>query len=168
MSDRYGVTAYNYRILQSADGSYNPDYPAGDKPSDVGRAVYDAILATANKFFDPEKVATGTGTQIDPWNSDQAQNDVVAGDVVHVLPGIFVGTDPGGNYNITPAFYPKVSGTNGNPITYIAENPAIYETTNLTEFRSGATVQASGWSAFGSLNQSDIQYFGIHSDNNGL
>lgn len=152
-------------LQPSFDGSYNPLYPNGNKP-ETERAVYDAVLSARTRTLDLEKVATGAGTVSDPWNPTQAQTLVAPGDIVAILPGIFTGVDPVSSRNITPGFYPKVSGTDGNPIIYIAENPAVYETTGLSEFRSGGTVLGSGWPALGTKSTTDIKYMGVYSDNN--
>lgn len=149
-------------------------YKAGGRPvggggnpaPGVGQAVYNAILDTATHFVDPAKTTNGVGTQVDPWQPTQAETLAVGGNVIVIEPGLLVGTDPGGNYVTESGFRPVNAGTLENPITFIARNAAVYSLgIGNTEIRSGATVQAAGWGAFGS-NTTYVNYYGFYSDNN--
>lgn len=106
----------------------------------------------------------GDGSLANPWTLSEAMTNAVAGDVVQLGAGVYVGTNPGGTLNFTPAFRPTNSGTSGNPIIFIAENLAAQVTTGYTDIRSGATTSQSGWPAFGSLTKDYIEWWGIYSN----
>lgn len=132
---------------------------------------------TPNVFASHDSTG-GTGTSGDPWELGYAMTQIVAGDVLGVYKGVYVGTRQAAQdyeKRYTPAYYPRNNGTAGNPITIVAQWPAAYHSdpSSYSDIRSGATVDASdadgdpdatgGWPAFGTTVSSYTTWIGMYS-----
>lgn len=114
----------------------------------------------------------GDGSRSSPWTLQQAMSQAVAGDVVGIEAGTYVGTSQAGNdteKRYTPAFYPRNSGTSSNYITFVAQYPAT-GSGPYSDIRSGATEDSTaadssgGWPAFGTRSCNYIHFIGLYSN----
>ena len=119
-------------------------------------------FAQRTKTVDPSAAGGGVGSDADPWTLSEAMSMAQPGDIVGIRAGLYVGSPTGQRYS--PAFRPSNSGTNANPIVFVAENPAATTAGPYTELRSGATSVTDGCPTFGVLSQDYVQWIGILSD----
>lgn len=150
------------------DGKYWGAYPLGNRPSEAPTTPI-KTFSERTKLVTSDAAGGGDGSEGSPWTLLEACTNAVAGDVVGIKAGVYIGTDPGQTGNAityTPAFDVANSGTAENPIWFVAENPAHANASNRTEIYSGATVAESGWPAFGSYGSSYVKWVGIYTDEN--
>lgn len=152
------LSAKTHIMYAQGDGTYKTSQP----PVDTDFPVY----ADATKFVTAGASGSGDGSIGNPWTLAQAMTSAVAGDIVGVAAGTYVGADPsaGSGYRYTPAFRLSNSGTAEAPIILVAENHAALVTSGYSDIRSGATVAGSGWPAFGVLTKDYVQWVGFYTD----
>ena len=121
---------------------------------------------TPTKYVTTGAAGGGVGSAGDPWTLAEAMTSAVAGDIVAIAAGVYVGSST--NNKEQPAFRPSNSGTSGSPIRFVAQWAAATHTTDLTDIRCGNTdaVANRGCPAFGTNNVDYIEWVGILSDNN--
>lgn len=149
--------------------------PPAPTPQSVFKASFadeDVVptFADATHYADPTATVDGAGTLGSPWTFAQAMANAAPGNIVGLLPGAWYGTAtrPAGDplRRMYPAFAPVNSGTEADPIWFVAQYPAATNATNRTEIYSGASVAWEGWPAFGCLNKDYIKFVGIFTDLN--
>ena len=96
---------------------------------------------TPNKYATADASGGGVGSAGDPWTLAEAMTSAVAGDIVGIAPGVYVGISTDTRY--LSAFRPSNSGTSGNPIRFVAQWAASAHTSNLTDIRCGNTNNSS-------------------------
>jgi len=139
------------------DGTHREAYPTGNYPGGGGGDL--PTYSSRTKLVTASASGGGDGSEGNPWTLLEAMASAVAGDIVGIQAGVYVGSDPGageGNH-YTPAFRPSNSGTSENPIWFVGDTSA--------DIRSGATVSQSGWPAFGVLTKDYIKFSNLYSDN---
>ncbi len=144
-----------------ADGALRGFDPSGSY-ADPDTTSETITLPTPTHYVSFSASGGGSGTQGSPWTLDEAMTNAVAGNVVQIGPGVYVGDGSGNRF--TPAFRPANAGTSGNPITFMAENPAAISNSGFTDIRSGDTSTGSGAPAFGTYQRAYIHWIGIKSD----
>lgn len=153
--------------------TFSPSIISGGRWSSVGQSggvppAYSVItFADRTKTVATDASGSGIGSDADPWTMAQAMANAVAGDIVGIKAGVYVGSQTAaddGAKRYSPAFKPANSGTEENPIYFVAENFAALTETNRTELRSGATVSGDGWPAFGTLTKNWVFWYGFYSD----
>lgn len=153
------VIVNGIEYVPSTDGKVYGQYPLGDAPLGVGE--YSGYSPT--HYASASASGGGAGTVGDPWTLSEAMTNAVAGNTIGLLAGLYVGTGVEGRFS--PAFQPTNSGTLSNPIRFVAQNSAAKNTVSLSEVRSGASTQGTGWPAFGCNGQDYVYWVGIKSDN---
>jgi hypothetical protein len=114
----------------------------------------------ATHWVTADATGSGDGSQANPWTLDQAMASAVAGNVVQVAPGIYTGVETDTRY--TPAFNPASSGTEGAPIVFFAEEPAVYSSSARSELRNSAPGVDEGSPTFGSNGRDWIIWDGFY------
>jgi len=148
-----------YRDNGNLDGRFAEG--GGDGPVDT------PTFPNRTKTVSANAVGGGSGTDASPWTLLEAMQQAVAGDIVGIQAGVYVGVDPNQSGNArtyTPAFNPSNSGTVNSPIIFVAQNEANVSSTGLTDIRSGATVAENGWPAIGAYDADYIQWVGVYVD----
>lgn len=150
------IAPYNHILLPQGNGRWKST-PAPEIPE---------FDFTPNRFVTADANGSGDGSEPSPWTLAQAFASAVAGDVIDIAPGVYVGTDPsaGSGYRYTPAFRPSNSGTAENPIVFKARYQAAISEFEYSDVRSGATTPGSGWPAFGVLTKDYVYLLGLYSD----
>ena len=106
----------------------------------------------------------GDGSFGNPWSLGDACRFAIAGNVVGVFAGIYVGQPSGVRY--IPSFMTVNSGTLSSPIVFVAENQASVISFGYSDIRSGGTVTGTGGPAFGSLTNDHVFWIGFYSNEN--
>lgn len=131
----------------------------GITPSAPSGVEYPLTYADRTKTVTTGASGSGDGSAGSPWTLAQAMTSAVAGDIVGVEAGTYIGAsvtyDGSNSREGNAAFQPANSGTLANPIVFIAENPAYNRTSGYSDIRTGAlsvedgvgwpTNAASGW-----------------------
>ena len=171
--------------LESLDGSVGTDTPAMEDSgpatdavmTDVDGMANDAMMdasppseglfASRTKTVSPEAEGAGVGSDDDPWTLAQAMELAVAGDIVGIRPGQYVGQQPQASIddpNLTnniPAWAPANNGTSDAPIVLVAQFSAAWHDSDRSELHSGAPHRVgprSGWPCFGTRMQTRTRY----------
>ncbi len=152
-----------------------------DAAADVGGQT-DASTTPDTRFEERTKTVSadatggGDGSPDNPWTLTQAMALAVAGDIVGLLPGRYVGRQPqrsiddDGWRNNIPAWAPANNGTADAPIVFVAQHPAAFHDRDRTELYSGAAHMGSarrGWPCFGTRATEPsryIEWIGIYAD----
>ena len=148
--------------------TFNPTVISGGRWSSSAQGDPATITyADRTKTVAADASGSGDGTDGNPWTLAQAMANAVAGDIVGVKAGLYIGSQTApddGAKRYSPAFKPANSGTQASPIYFVAENFASLTAVNRSEIRSGATVSGDGWPAFGTLTKNWIYWYGFYSD----
>jgi len=150
----------NPNLNNALDGRY----PAGNAPAPPDDAP---TFSDRTKTVSASALGGGSGTDASPWTLTEAMQQAVAGDIVGIQAGVYVGVDPNQSGNArtyTPAFNPSNSGTAANPIIFVAQNEANISSTGLTDIRSGATGYENGWPAIGAYEADHVIWVGVNLD----
>jgi len=124
-------------------------------------------FADATHYASPTTAdGEGDGSFGNPWSLGDACRFAIAGNVVGVFAGIYVGQPSGVRY--IPSFMTVNSGTLISPIVFVAENQASIVSTGYSDIRSGGTVTGLGGPAFGSLTNDYVFWIGFYSDENAV
>jgi len=154
---------------------------AGSTPPPSGDVVYPLTYADRTKTVTTGASGSGDGSTGSPWTLEQAMSTAVAGDVVGVEAGTYIGvpeaydaTDTREGYAV---FHPTNSGTLANPIVFIAENLAYNRSSGYSDVRTGAIAVTDGvgrptnadygWElapVMGGNNKSYIHWVGFYSN----
>ena len=149
---------------------------AGVTPPPSGDVVYPLTYADRTKTVTVGATGAGDGSIGSPWTLAQAMTTAVAGDVVGIEAGTYIGvpTFPASGSRYKPVFEPANSGTALNPIVFIAENLAYNNTTGLSDIRTGVFSIADGNTGdpvsalfqpvMGGNNKDYIHWVGLFSD----
>lgn len=151
------------------DGGAQIDAAAADggAPPPDGGAVFSSYC-TDNAAWTPTHYVTvdasgsGDGSLANPWTLGQAMQQAVAGNVVRVGPGIYVGQATGSRYE--PAFHPASSGTPDAPIVFVAQHPAATSATERSQLGNNASAVDAGSPTFGASGRHDIVWDGFYVD----
>ena len=129
------------------------------------------VYADRTKLVTADAVGGGDGSEGSPWTLDEAMANAVAGDLVGIEAGVYVGTRPAANPSsdlYIPSFYPANAGTDvDNKLIFVAENQASKTVTpsQWTDIRSGGTVQdGQAGPAFGIRDSNWTEWVGIYSN----
>ena len=148
--------------------SMSPTPPVGDLPTFADRTHL--VTATAP--------GGGNGTEGSPWTLKEACEQCAPGMIIGVSAGVYVGTKAmgyvgeDGGPEREAAFHPRNTGTEEQPIYFVAEYPAAKTLVQeqYSDLRSGATVLGEGWPVFGCLGYNSrpkadyIHWIGMYSD----
>lgn len=143
---------------QATSPRIDPAYPDSERPTFSVLPSY----SDSTRFVTASAPGGGDGSLSAPWTLDEAMSNAVAGDIVGVAAGVYVGTPTASRF--TPSFYPANSGTSVDPIIFVAENQASKVTAGYSDIRSGSTTHSGGNPAFGSLSRDHIYWIGFYSN----
>ena len=88
---------------------------------------------TPTKYVTTGAAGGGVGSAGDPWTLAEAMTSAVAGDIVAIAAGVYVGSST--NNKEQPAFRPSNSGTSGSPIRFVAQWAAATHTYRLNRHK---------------------------------
>jgi hypothetical protein len=145
--------------------------------------VVDDLFKQRTMTVSPDAPGGGDGSDANPYTLFEACKNAQPGDIIGVLPGVYVGVKPlddNGNpidkenqtTRLYPAFRPEVSGQPGKPITFVAQFPAATTEGPYSDIRSGGTEireegtgqhrwKYRGWPAIGSYRRSYVRWVGF-------
>ncbi|MEQ9073740.1 MAG: right-handed parallel beta-helix repeat-containing protein [Sandaracinaceae bacterium] len=164
------------RDARAPQDATSPD--AGLEPDSATDASTPAegLYASRTKTVSPDADGTGDGSDARPWTLTQAMELAVAGDVVGIRPGRYVGRQPQASIddpsltNNLPAWAPANDGTADAPIVFVAQFSAAHHDTDRSELHSGASHGAgsrTGWPCFGTrmrTRTSHVKWIGLYAD----
>jgi hypothetical protein len=156
-------------------------YPEGESLPPGGGI--DDLFKQRTLTVSPDAAGGGDGSDANPYTLFEACLNAQPGDIVGVLPGVYVGVKPlddNGNpidkessiTRLYPAFQPAVSGLPGQPITFVAQFPAATSDGPYSDIRSGGTEireegtgvsrwQYRGWPAIGAYRRDHVRWVGF-------
>ena len=142
----------------SGDAARAPDGASPDTGVDAGPPLH---TCEPTRWVTAEAAGGGDGSLEAPWSLAQAMAEASAGDVVLVGPGVYVAAATGERY--APAWAPAQSGSEGAPIVFCAEYPAVHHDTNRSELRNDATAAGTDASpTFGTLGAQHVVWDGFY------
>lgn len=133
--------------LSSPEGGATISSPSSVTITVVGSSGGGGGGYTVNRYAAADADGTGDGTSASsPWTMAQALANAQPGDVVQFAPGTYVTTGTDSNEPV----WAVPSGTSGNNIVFVAENPSSQNLGTGDTVRSVLTNNGSGGSIIGS------------------